>query len=542
MEHEHSPSLSRKNMCKHRFRVTSRTDSRPWLLLVAAIVLVGGCASLPADVDRPVSAAYQDTENTRLGRLATESISAHPGESAFVLLDSGLDAFVARAVLAEIAEVSIDAQYYLFHADTTGKLFLHQLVKAADRGVRVRLLLDDMDLAGRDLGGVLIDSHPNMEVRVFNPFIRNSHRTLQLLTRFGKVTRRMHNKSFTVDNQATVVGGRNIGNEYFEANPDLEFADLDVLAMGPIVREVSTSFDDYWNSELSYPLSALVDDDIDKVEAARLESNFEADISGQQSAEYRQAVRGSTLANSMRAGTVTLFWGNAELVHDSPEKISESRDRTDLHLATQLRPHFDKLDQELIIVSPYFVPGRQGMEWLASIAERGVRVRILTNSLASTDVSVVHAGYSKYRIPLLRAGVEIYEVNHKLTPAERRQKKGPSGSSKASLHAKSFVFDREEVFIGSLNLDPRSVVENTELGIVITSPEMATLMAEELDANFARVAFRLELAKDDRGVDQIVWHGKVGNDDKTYLVDPYTSFWRRAGVAFLGLFPIESQL
>ena len=222
-------------------------------VMVLGSLLGYGCATLPKDFERPESQAYTDTDNTRLGQSRRAEKAAHPGQSGFLLLGNGLDAFVARAVLAQAAERSIDAQYYLLHNDMVGRLFIDQLLKAADRGVRVRLLVDDMDLGGRDLGAAVLDSHPNMEVRIFNPFSRKTGRISQFITRMGSVTRRMHNKSFTVDNQVTILGGRNIGNEYFEADPDLAFADLDVLAIGPVVEEVSTAFDLYWNSELAYP-------------------------------------------------------------------------------------------------------------------------------------------------------------------------------------------------------------------------------------------------------------------------------------------------
>ena len=203
------------------------------------LLFITSCATLPQNFERPESHALTDTGDTLWGRLRQDERAAHPGQSGFILLVNGLDAFVARALMAEYAERSIDVQYYLYHNDLTGRLLTHQLLKAADRGVRVRLLVDDMGLAGRDFSSAVLDSHPNIEVRIFNPFSRNVGRLSQFVTRFGSVTRRMHNKSFTVDNQATILGGRNIGNEYFEADPDIAFADLDVLLIGPVVEDVS---------------------------------------------------------------------------------------------------------------------------------------------------------------------------------------------------------------------------------------------------------------------------------------------------------------
>ena len=507
-----------------------------------ALFLVGGCASLPENFERPVSHAYADTEDTSFGRDSRDEKAAHPGQSGFLLLGNGLDAFVARAVLAHHAERSIDAQYYLLHGDLTGKLFIDQLIKAADRGVRVRLLVDDIAMGDRDLGAAMLDSHPNMEVRVFNPFIRNTFRATQFVTRLGSVTRRMHNKSFTVDNQATIIGGRNIGDEYFEARPDLAFADLDVLAVGPVVKEVSESFDLYWNSELAYPISVLVDEAPTAEDFEQGRRRLDDFVSQQSDSDYMQALRDSKLANSIRSDQVSYRWGDAEVIYDRPEKITEDRDRSDLHLATQFAPHLDGVREELIIFSPYFVPRKEGVAWLSGLSERGVRVRILTNSLASTDVSVVHAGYAKYRKDMLRAGIELYEMNKKLSRQEREEKKGPHGSSKASLHTKSFIIDRTQVFIGSLNLDPRSVKENTEIGIVLTSMEIANSMGDWFDQNIERLAFRLELHADEDGDEEILWYGLEGGKQTIYKTDPHTGFWRRFGVGFMSLMPIESQL
>ena len=438
------------------------------ITVTVLVSLLGyGCATLPKDFERPVSHSYTDTDNTLLGHVGRAEKEANPGQAGYFLLGNGLDAFVARAVLAHVAERSIDAQYYLLHNDLVGALFIDQLLKAADRGVRVRLLVDDMDLGGRDLGAAALDSHPNMEVRIFNPFSRKTGRLSQFVTRMGSVTRRMHNKSFTVDNQATILGGRNIGNEYFEADPSLAFADLDVLVIGPVVEEVSTAFDLYWNSELAYPALVLKGQPPTPEEIEQKRQKLSEFVAQQSDSAYLVALRDSDLANNIRQNTVRFYWGKAEVVYDLPEKIQQDFDQTQYHLAPQLGPYFAGVQKELIIFSPYFVPGKEGTAFLTQLSRRGVRVRILTNSLASTDVGIVHSGYAKYRKDLLRDGVELYEMNKRLTPQQRKEKKGPHGSSKASLHAKSFVFDRQTVFIGSLNLDPRAVVINTENGLLI---------------------------------------------------------------------------
>ena len=513
------------------------------LLTAVLILLNAGCATLPTDFDRPESYALTGTENTALGKVRAKERAEHPGKSGFRLLGNGLDAFVARAVLANYAERSIDVQYYLYHKDLVGKLFSDMLLKAADRGVRVRLLVDDMDLAGRDLSAAALDSHPNIEVRIFNPFSRNVGRTSQLVTRLGSVTRRMHNKTFTVDNQFTILGGRNIGNEYFDADPDLAFADLDVMAIGPVVKKVSSVFDRYWNSELAFPVSVLLKGELPTPEKIKeLRDKLNKYVADQSDSEYLQALRNSDLANKLRKNQIEFKWGDAEVVFDQPEKLLHDFSETQYHLSPMLKPYFEGVEKELIIFSPYFVPGKQGTAFLTQLAQRGVRVRILTNSLASNDVGIVHAGYTKYRKDLLRGGVELYELNKKLTRKQRKEKKGVEGSSKASLHTKSFVFDRKQVFIGSLNLDPRAVLHNTEIGLVLKVPGIAEEMAKWFDENINQLAFRLELKKDENGYEQLFWHGWEKGKQVVYTHEPHTSFWRRFGIGFMSIWPIESQL
>jgi putative cardiolipin synthase len=511
-------------------------------LVILALVVVGGCATLPVDFEKPESYAYTDTDDTRLGRARRDEINAHPGQSGFLLLGNGLDAFLARALLAEKAERSIDAQYYLYHDDLIGRLLTDLLLRAANRGVRVRVLVDDMDREGRDLGAAVADSHPNMEVRLFNPFSRKTNRIVQFVTRSGSVTRRMHNKSFTVDNQVTILGGRNIGDEYFEADPDLAFSDLDVLAIGPVVKEVSASFDKYWNDELAFPAIALRDKEPTPQEIELKHEQLYQFIVQHRDSAYVQSLEKSELANTIRRGQVRYHWGKADVIYDQPEKIQHDFDQTQYHLAPKLEPYFEGVTQELIIFTPYFVPGKSGTAFLQQLCEQGVRVRILTNSLASNDVAIVHSGYAKYRKDMLRAGVELYEMNKILSKEQRKKIKGRAGSSAASLHTKSFVFDRKHVFIGSLNLDPRAVHHNTEIGVVFNSKEIANEMGEWFDQNIEKVAFRLELQKNWNGTDKIVWHGLNDGKQEVFKVEPHTSFWQRLGIGFLSILPIESQL
>jgi putative cardiolipin synthase len=520
-----------------------RMRSTRWTIMVAVIGVLVGCATLPENVQRKASTAYPDTHDTRIGQRVQTEMQMHPGESGYLLLGNGLDAFVARVLLTQQAERSIDTQYYMIHDDVVGSLFVDQLYKAAERGVRVRLLVDDIDQQGRDVGTAILDNHPNIEVRIFNPFARNTGRIRQYVSGFGKQTRRAHNKSFTVDNQATILGGRNIGDEYFEADPQMAFVDLDVMAVGPVAGQVSASFDQYWNSALSYPISTLAENPPTPAEITQRKHIFDDFIAGQVDSEYLQHLRDSDLANRIRQGRVTYHWGVGNVVADDPQKLIHDTAETKYHLSEQLAPYMADIQQELIIFSPYFVPGKSGVAFFKQLRDRGVQVKILTNSLASTDVGIVHAGYARYRHALLRMGVALYELNHNLSREERKAiKKGVIDRSKSSLHAKCFVLDRETAFIGSLNLDPRSVVQNTEIGVVLKSAPIAGHIADGFDRQIDKVAFRLELHKEQNGSEQLLWHGIVDGEKQIFNQEPYTDFWKRLGVGFMRLLPIESQI
>lgn len=518
--------------------------SRRRPLFALLLVLLGGCAGLPPVGEREPSFAIRDTADTTLARMIQPDVDRHPGKSGFHLLPGGVDAFAARALLAYRAEKTIDAQYYLMHNDLTGKLFLDLLVKEANLGVRVRLLVDDMALDGerKDINVAALDAHPNIEIRVFNPFHRGVARWMQYVSRLGKVTRRMHNKSFTIDNRVTIIGGRNIGNEYFEVDEGLLFGDLDVLAVGPVVDTVSTAFDLYWNDALSYPVTRLVKNRSEPEDLAELTRYLDDFARRQKDSAYMKALSDSRIVEQVRDWSFEFEWGEAEVLYDDPAKITAARDRRELMLAAQLDPYLDRVEKELLIFSAYFVPGKDGVAQLRRLRERGVRVRVITNSLASTDVAIVHAGYARYRWELLDAGVELYEVDRTLTRLERRERRGPAGSSKASLHAKAFVIDRERAFIGSLNFDPRSVIENTEIGLMIESPAIAAQMTAWFDEIAGSASFRVAIGRRHNGNRRLHWHRAQDDGEEVFITEPNTSFWRRFGTHFMRLLPIESLL
>ena len=514
------------------------------VLLMLLLGLLGGCAVLPENVERPSSTAFTDVGETPLGRAWRADPRSIEGMSAFYLLGNGLDAFVARAALARLATKSIDLQYYMIHDDHVGTLLMYEVLKAADRGVRVRILLDDIDEGHRDFRMAAFDLHPNIEVRIFNPFGRNVRRIWQYVTGFGRQTRRAHNKSFTVDNMATILGGRNIGDEYFERDPDLAFQDLDVMGIGPVAWEVSRSFDAYWNHELSYPAPLLADSRPTREDYLRLRRAFESRMEELKHSEYLRRLHGSPLATRLQAGHLDYAWARSRVFADPPDKLLRTPAEAQSRLVDDLLPYLESAKRELIVASPYFVPGEAGMAFFRRLRERGVKVRILTNSLASTDVSIVHAGYVRYRRALLRMGVELWELNRVTSREERKEmSEGYVGKSKSSLHAKAFVVDRKTLFIGSLNLDPRSVVQNTEIGVVIESPELAREVAHSFDRDVPKEAFRLELDKDpETGQERILWHGRMNGRPAVLESEPHAGFWRKLGIFFLRWLPIESQI
>ncbi len=429
--------------------------------IVGLIIICGGavqgCTSLPSLEGRSVTSAYaeSDTAGTLIGKAILPSVANHPGLSGVNVLVDGRDAFAARVMMADHAERSLDVQYYIWRNDTTGTLLLAALQAAAERGVRVRLLLDDHGTSGLDTTLALLDAHPNIDVRLFNPYAMRSLRVLGFLADFSRLNRRMHNKSYTVDGLATIVGGRNIGDEYFDATGEVLFSDVDIMAVGPVVSAVGRDFDRYWNSGSAYPAASLLpapeagDGAAFKARAAQVAAAPEAQA-------YMKAVRGSNLVTDMDQRTVPLEWAPVTLVSDDPAKAlgKASEEHTVAHnLPRMLGEPLRSVD----LVSPYFVPGAKWTPRLGKLASSGVKVRILTNSLEATDVAAVHAGYAKWRKDLVGAGVTLYELK-RVWPSEGAPKpagSGIGGSSSSSLHAKTIAVDQERVFVGSFNFDPR---------------------------------------------------------------------------------------
>ena len=515
---------------------------------LAALLLLAGCApTLNLDASRPASQALSSQADSPLkDRLAAW---IPPGESGFHLLQGGHAALAARLALAQRATRTLDVQYYLFHNDTTGKLVAASLLAAADRGVRVRLLVDDIDTADKELGLATLNAHPNIQVRLFNPFHTRSTNLLvkgwQALRERVRLNRRMHNKLFIADNQLGITGGRNIGDEYFAADDRLAFVDLDVVAAGTIVDAMSQSFDAYWNSEAAVPASALPVRASDRrlQRTTRILNQFRA---RHLDSDYGRALTAADPIPGLLKGTIPWQIAHADLIVDPPEKVLKRSESSSLLLMGQLAGLGVNPTRHALIVSAYFVPGATGMAYLEYWRSQGVQVDVLTNAYAASDVPIVHAGYANYRMPLLEAGVNLYELKPVAEPIGGRLRDLPSGSSRASLHAKTFVFDDEHVFIGSFNFDPRSALLNTEMGLVIHSPELArevTAMAE--NAMRPERSFRPRLVVETRGnkvVKRLQWTDVHQGTVRTFDLEPETTPIQRGLLRVLQALPIEDYL
>lgn len=507
------------------------------VLLLAILVVVSGCA-LPVVTERPQSRALAaaQTAATRLGQATVPLTQAHPGNSGVLLLEDPFDAFAARVLLAEAADASLDVQYYIWHNDMTGSMLLDALYRAAERGVRVRLLLDDNGISGLDAILATLDAHPNIEVRLFNPFVIRRPKWMGYLTEPRRLNHRMHNKAFIADNQAAIIGGRNIADEYFGAAPGALFADLDVLAIGPVVQDLSADFDRYWSSAAAWPVSAILPPAVPPQYPAPVPGRCGQDSDA---ARYVCAVEASGFLQALLSGTLAFTWAPVSMVSDDPAKAVGENTENGL-LSRQLEAAIGHPQQSVTLISPYFVPARTGLDMFRELRRRGGRVRVLTNSLAASDVALVHAGYARYRKPLLQAGVQLFELRNLSgeTPAGSRLRRSLAGSSASSLHAKTFAVDGRTLFVGSANFDPRSVHINTELGFVIESPELAQKIEAWFDEQVRRVAYELVLDEDGR----LQW---LEYDDGTVIRhrrEPDTGPVKRMLVYLFSWLPVEPLL
>lgn len=503
------------------------------LTILWVSLLLAGCASAPFDYPRSHSEVITNTADTYLGKEVAQWTSAHPGKSGFYPLAAGIDAFGARLALIDRAERTIDAQYFLMKPDSAGRLFATKLLEAADRGVRVRLLLDDIFTTVDDDVFELINQHPNIELRLFNPIGRGGIHVVSYVGHFKRANRRMHNKSFTVDNQISIVGGRNIADEYFELLTDAEFKDFDVLAMGPVAAEIAKTFDRFWNHELSVPMQAFAGDkEFPDLATARAEADIQAIETSQQI--YERALS-SPLMQDLIDDKVEFFPADSNVVTDDPEKLLNRVSDDYKTLVTALAGVVYEAESEVVVITPYFIPGKDGVEFWRSITNKGVRVIVVTNSLASNNHTPVHAGYSIYRHDLIDAGVELYEVrvdSSKVPKGSDRQ-----GYDSVTLHVKALMIDRQHTFVGSLNLDPRSIDINTEMGVLIDSADLTSGITERFLEDLPSFAYRV--TENEKG--KLRWTSVIDGKEVVETKEPQTSRWLRFKAFIMRILP-EGQL
>jgi cardiolipin synthase C len=510
-------------------------------LTLLLLLIISGCSTIPKDVERPVSHALKETEDTKLSDLFASEEEEHAGLSGFVLIDRGKVALDSRMALVDLAEKSIDIQTYLWRTDTSSRLLTKRLLDAADRGVRIRILLDDFLLRDRDFGLTVFDAHPNVSIRVFNPFGNrlyigpiNLRRKFELVTDLSRLNYRMHNKVFIVDNQAGIVGGRNIGDEYFGYNQKYNFFDLDLLATGPVVNDLSYGFDDYWNSEWVYPITVFKDHPPTE-KLPGLYDNFRKSVEDLRIKLDQK--RNHDKFKVLQELSDKFVWADSEVIVDNPDK-ADGTDINRVGVYESLRDSALGSDSEVLIVSPYFIPGPNAGDALSEYDKRGVSVKVLTNSLASTNQVAAFSGYARYRKDVIESATKLYEFR---TDASEfvYEEDIPHSSEKSGLHAKMMTFDRERVFVGSFNLDPRSINLNTEIGLLVYSEELADQVAELIDELILEEN-SWQVVLDDNG--NLVWLGTKNGEKIEYNHDPEASGWRRFNNFIYSLLPIEQHL
>lgn len=519
--------------------------------LLAALQLAG-CASLPpgSSYPRQASLAYAHPEDSSLARHFASAAAAHPGQSGFHVLSRGIDGFSIRIQLIDAAEHALDLQYFIFHQDQSGQLITAAALRAADRGVRLRVLVDDGAVERGDNRIRLLAAHPGVEVRVFNPFAYRGDSTmlrgLEFALNHHRLDFRMHNKLLIVDNASALIGGRNIGDQYFQVNPEQQYADDDVFVVGPTVQQLSAEFDAYWNSALAIPVEALSGG---APTAAQLD-RYRAELSAvpaqapdNRTSYLEQAATGQPL-QGLLDGTPPLVWAAAQVVCDPPDKQHRHKD-------PNAGPfNYDAVagavagaNSELLMITPYFIPTPAETDVLKKLRERNVRIGLLTNSLESTTEISAQSGYQRHRTEMLQAGVEIHEVR---AAPERARGSGQSIAlsrhGNYGLHAKLYAIDRRELFIGSMNFDQRSAWLNTEVGLLIQSPELAREAVARYDAmTVLESAYEVQLRPAAAGAPQLVWRSRVDGRLVETTHEPGNA-WRHVEDGMLLMLPIDDEL
>jgi putative cardiolipin synthase len=538
----------------HATRKTGLVSGRffAWLLLLA--VGFGGCSSLPpgAAFPRVASQALADPQTTTLGRVFVQDQRTHGSESAFRIISKGADGFLVRMQMVKAAEKTLDLQYFIFQGDNTGELLTAAVLHAADRGVRVRILIDDGETEDGDEQITSLQAHPLIQIRFFNPFAYRGHvtalRALEFAFNASRLDYRMHNKLLVVDNAVALIGGRNVGDAYFQVDPEGQFADDDVFAAGPIVARLSASFDEFWSSPLSIPVGALSG----PVASAAALGEHREDLAavGRQlrtdGVDYATRVASGEPFGSLLTGQLPLIWAHVVLVCDSPDKKSvENGVMVGRLMRHKVAEVVSEVQEELLMITPYLIPGSEGMQLFTDLRRRNVRIRVLTNSLESSTVLVAQSGYMRYRQPLLAIGVELYEIRALLGDSKGSgQTATISQSGNYSLHAKLFVFDRKKIFIGSMNFDQRSMHLNTEIGLLIDSPILAQQLAVRFESmtkpeNAYEVFVRAPIERVSPG---LAWLTQEEGTSIEYEREPARSAWQRIGAELLTQLPLDREL
>jgi putative cardiolipin synthase len=498
---------------------------------VLALAVASGCANYDIHFARPESHALGARPTTKLGVLFEQAAAKHPGRSGINYVRDARMALIGRLAMVDLAEESLDLQYYIWDADISGGLLGERVVRAAERGVRVRLLLDDVSIVDRDSVLARLSGHPNIQIRAFNPF-RDRNRVGDVFGDLSRINRRSHNKIFVADNAIAIIGGRNIADHYFGVHGESNYRDLDALAAGPVVRDVSAVFDTFWNSKFAVPYGAFVAEAPTPEDAAVRIAELRAAVA-RAPLPYTVDEDVASLTADMKRIRDALVWAPVRVVHDDPTKVEDDSIKAFVAALSDLAA---KAEREVLIENAYFVPQDTMMRSIAALTARGVRVRILTNSMASNDVAAVVSGYKKYRKDLLEAGAELYELRP--DSAIKQQWSLLSTKSRSGLHTKAMVVDRRYVVIGSCNLDPRSADINSELALLADSPAFGERVGAYFDEGVAPdQSFRVTL-QDGR----LRWTTESNGKPVVYTTDPETGWWQRFVIGVLGVLPIHSQL
>ena len=527
-------------------KISTTTYNKSMLAIYCSIAItVTGCNTLPKHKIEsiPETALQVDTAQTTLAQIIQPLQEQHPDLTGYLVLFEPLEALATRLSLIDKAEKRLDLQYYIWDNDKVGSLALHALIRAADRGVKIRLLIDDNNAKSTEGIFLALAQHPNIEVKLFNPYRFRKYRALDMILDLKRINRRMHNKSFIADHQVALIGGRNMTNQYYNVSDNYQFSDVDVMLVGTAVKDISHSFDEYWSHEYAYKVQEVVNQSAHHLSYESLKRQLDEHYERVTVQNYLDLTSNSQAIDSLMSRDIQLDWVKAEVVKDSPDKI-KSKAKKKEHLNFQLIQHLEQPEKNVDLISAYFVPEKKGAKMLTDLAKDGVKVRVLTNSFKANDVAVVHAFYGKYRQNLLEHGVQLYEFLPALNKNDldkntedlaKKAKVSIKGLSRSSLHAKLMALDEKQVFIGSFNFDPRSAYLNTEIGVLLNSPPLAQAVHTTMDENLSKYAYKLVLDANKK----ITWQRQTPQGPVIYTKEPRMKWWQRAGIKMLSWLPIE---